>query len=58
MVARVDNSKYSVDDAIRYIYMKNPDIMLKAELGVKVGFFRKILLKIAFMGLKEDKNEH
>lgn len=55
MVTRVDDGKYSVDDVIRCIYLKNPDIMLKVELGVKVGFFRKILLKIAFMGLKEDK---
>lgn len=43
--------KYSIEDAVKYMYIKNPDIMVKAELGIKVGLIRKILLKIAFIGL-------
>lgn len=54
----MNRSDDSINKIIRAYCIRNPILFLETELGIKLNWFQKLLIKIAFMwGTKDAKSK-
>ena len=43
---------------VRAFYIRNIDVMLERELGIKTSWWQKFLLKLIQKGIKRNESKH
>ena len=43
---------------VRAFYIRNIDVMLERELGIKTSWWQKFLLKLIQKGIKKNESKH
>ena len=43
---------------VRAFYIRNIDVMLERELGIKTSWWQKFLLKLVQKGIKRNESKH
>lgn len=43
---------------VRAFYIRNIDVMLERELGIKISWWQKFLVKLVQKGIKRNESKH